>query len=642
VAGWLTTGSAEYLIYLANDLFALIMLAALFYINRRGWVKAAAFGFSLLLIAIITAFFRDAPLDLVLAASFLVTPPCSFLQATFETLYEITRDLAARRDLPDVLDSIARHAQRLLAAASSHIFLYDEARSDLELVVSWAQPTPVGVHLALGEGMAGRVALTRQPLTVEDYRAWPGRSPQLADTANSAVAQVPLLYGGELIGVLGVGELGPTARRFTDEDIRLLTLLAGQAAAAVYNARLFAATSRQAAEMALLNRISLAISAGLELAPTLKALYEQCRQALPVDCFSAALYDPSSGLIRFLFFHDGEADLALPPQDVHARPGLTGAVIKRRQTLCISDVLDPEATRNLQVIHAGGHPARSYVGAPLILRGEIIGVLSMQSYQPNAYTTEHIHLLETIAGQAAVAIENARLYDETRRHAAELEQRVVERTGELSQRRAELQAANTQLRQMDQWRRQFLVNVSHELRTLLTNIIAYLDLLERGNPERRPHYMATLHGQAAALHTLTEDLLMMAQLEPGKVRPEPVPLDVGQLVAALVRDRAGMAAERGVVLRVEVAADLPALMADPRLLRQALINLIADVVEETPRRGTITVRAGSHEHDAGRWIALNVGQAGAGEATFRVCIRGVLEFLQRLCQGDQQGLWSHG
>jgi len=605
VAGWLTTGSAEYLIYLANDLLALIMLAALFYINRRGHVKPAGFGFSLLLIATVTVFFRDGPLDYflaayavpVLAASFLVTPPSSFLQATlavlsyslvyslsltqeynyisvfalyavaavawvaasqlenalrsaadlfdripvglyrvdqqgrvldanpalaeilgyenveallgvnaaeihveerqriewdeavaragaydgelalrrrdgaaivvhvsvrtvrdakgpigsheghveeiterkqaeaqlrrqadeFETLYEITRDLAVRRDLPDVLDSIARHAQRLLAAASSHVFLYDEARSDLELVVSWAQSPPVGVRLALGEGMAGRVALTRQPLIVDDYRAWPGRSPQLTDAANSAVAQVPLLYGGELIGVLGVGELGPTTRRFTDEDIRLLILLAGQAAAAVYNARLFAATSRQAAEMALLNRISLAISAGLELAPTLKALYEQCQQVLPVDCFSVALYDPSSGLIRFPFFHDGERDLALPPQDVHARPGLTGAVIKRRQTLYVSDVLDPDATRNLQVIHAGGHPTRSYVGVPLILRDEIIGVLSMQSYQPNAYTTEHIHLLETIAGQAAVAVENARLYDETRRYAAELEQRVVER-----------------------------------------------------------------------------------------------------------------------------------------------------------------------------------------------------------------------
>jgi signal transduction histidine kinase len=242
----------------------------------------------------------------------------------------------------------------------------------------------------------------------------------------------------------------------------------------------------------------------------------------------------------------------------------------------------------------------------------------MQSYEPSAYTTEHTHLLETIAGQAVVAIENARLYDESRRYAAELEQRVVERTGELSQRRAELQAANTQLRQMDQWRRQFLITVSHELRTLLTNIIAYLDLLERGNPERRPHYLTTLHGQAAALHTLTEDLLMMAQLEPGKVRPEPIPLDVGQVAAALVRDRAAMAAERGVVLRVEVAADLPALMADPRLLRQALINLIADAVEETPHRGTIAVRAGSHEYDGGGWIALSVGPEGAERETFRV------------------------
>ncbi len=154
-------------------------------------------------------------------------------------LYDITHDLAAQHDLPSLLQTIALRAATLLAAPGSSIYFYDAARGDLELVVTQGFPVPTGTRLQPGEGMAGRVAQTRQPLIVDDYHAWEHRSPKYAEAPFTAVVEVPMLYAGELIGVLSVHEIGATAHKFSEADARLLSLFAAQAAGAVHNARLY-------------------------------------------------------------------------------------------------------------------------------------------------------------------------------------------------------------------------------------------------------------------------------------------------------------------------------------------------------------------------------------------------------------------
>jgi diguanylate cyclase (GGDEF)-like protein len=102
-------------------------------------------------------------------------------------------------------------------------------------------------------------------------------------------------------------------------------------------------------------------------------------------------------------------------RDIRLTPGLSGEVILSRKTLHLPDVLDPDTREKYQIIHLGGKPSRCYVGVPMITHNRIIGVLSMQTYEPDSYTHEQIRLLEMIAHQAAAAIENSRLY----RHAQE-------------------------------------------------------------------------------------------------------------------------------------------------------------------------------------------------------------------------------
>ncbi len=156
-------------------------------------------------------------------------------------LYEITRDLGTQPDLPTMLDAIAERAMALLAAPAGNIYLYDAQRRELEQVAG-KSPVPLGTRLRLGEGVAGQVAQTQQPVLVHDYRTWVHRSAHDEGVAVTAVVGVPMLYGADLIGVLAVAEIGTTQRQFTTADMHLLALFAGLAATAVYNARLFVET----------------------------------------------------------------------------------------------------------------------------------------------------------------------------------------------------------------------------------------------------------------------------------------------------------------------------------------------------------------------------------------------------------------
>ncbi len=156
-------------------------------------------------------------------------------------LYDITRDLGAQPDLPTLLDVIAERAMALLAAPAGNIYLYDTQRRELEQVAG-KSPVPLGTRLHLGEGVAGQVAQTLQPVLVHDYRTWAHRSAHYEGVAVTAVVGVPMLYGADLIGVLAVAEIGTTQRQFTTADMHLLALFAGLAASAVYNARLFVET----------------------------------------------------------------------------------------------------------------------------------------------------------------------------------------------------------------------------------------------------------------------------------------------------------------------------------------------------------------------------------------------------------------
>jgi diguanylate cyclase (GGDEF)-like protein/PAS domain S-box-containing protein len=176
-----------------------------------------------------------------------------------------------------------------------------------------------------------------------------------------------------------------------------------------------ATLARYAEEMGIINRINLAITSGLNLDRVLKTLHEQCGQVVPIDIFYVALYNRASSLVNIPIYYDNGQYHIGPSRDINDNPGIIGSVIQSRQTLYLHDALHVGTRPLFRTEEEEMQAINSYVGIPLTVRDEVIGVMSIQSKTNNAFTDDHILLLDRIAVQAAIAIENARQYAEEQR-----------------------------------------------------------------------------------------------------------------------------------------------------------------------------------------------------------------------------------
>jgi signal transduction histidine kinase len=215
--------------------------------------------------------------------------------------------------------------------------------------------------------------------------------------------------------------------------------------------------------------------------------------------------------------------------------------------------------------------------------------------------------LQAFADQSAIAIENARLYDQVQHYADELEQRVAERTHELS-------TAYERLKASDQVKDQFVSRVSHELRTPIANIQLYLSLLDRGKPEKHADYLQTLRQEAARLNKMIEDLLDISHLDMGKTEFHFAPMDVNRLVATLVLERKPEALERGLTLQQNLQSNLPLVHADLTLAMRALSNLLSNALNFTPAGGTVTCITELRSYADREWVTITVKDTGPGVA----------------------------
>lgn len=164
-------------------------------------------------------------------------------------LHEISIDLLSRRRLEDVLEDIVRQACDLVGATGSGIYLYDAATEQIALTVAvgLAEEFVGRVHFAPGEGLAGRVVQTGEPISVDDYATWEGRAAQYMGVPFRASISAPLKYEERILGALSISESRP-GRTFDEADVHLLSLLAGQAAVALENARLYEELERLATQ----------------------------------------------------------------------------------------------------------------------------------------------------------------------------------------------------------------------------------------------------------------------------------------------------------------------------------------------------------------------------------------------------------
>jgi len=324
-------------------------------------------------------------------------------------LYDASLDVIGQSQDPDrLLRTLVRRAVDLLQAEAGVIYLLEPDHATLRVAISHGFTDEyVGATLPVGQGLGGRVFESGQPLIVEDYRRWPGRAAQFGnDPRFSAIMGVPLRWKDDVLGVLEICA-NAEMRRFGSQDRWLAELFANQVAIAMSNARLVESSRRRLAELAALRDISLQMTSTLDLNQVLDAICAHVLSLTGAEDTHIYLWDE----VRETFAHSvalWRSGARKPAVTQPRRGGLTDRVRTGGEAIVIDDAPHHELFSSPEAQTWG---LQSIAGFPLKRAGRVLGVFTVAFLQPHHFGEDELRVLNLLADQAAIVIENARLYE---------------------------------------------------------------------------------------------------------------------------------------------------------------------------------------------------------------------------------------
>ena len=520
--------------------------------------------------------------------------------ATSEILRVISR---FQTDVQPVFDAIAAKALDLCRATTGWVYRFDgelihiaaahSLRPEAVDVVRQSYPMPP----SLG-GATARAVLSRTIIYMPDVRE--DHEYRLEALAKAAaylsVVAVPMLLDGRPIGVITV--TGAEAAAFSQRQIELLQTFADQAVIAVENVRLFtelqartADLTRSVDQLTALGEVGRAVSSTLDLETVLTTIVSRAVDLSGLDGGVVFEYDEGDGE----FVHRAQAEtggvLAAARRGTRIRKGegVVGRTAITLQPVQVFDITTPNAyvgPNRENLVESG---VRAILAVPMVREGRLIGCLGVTLNQPGEFPTETIDLLRTFAAQSALAIQNARLFQE-------------------------IEDKSRQLEAASRHKSEFLANMSHELRTPLNAIIGFSEVLvDRMFGElndKQDEYLKDIYASGQHLLSLINDILDLSKIEAGRMELEPTAFDLPSAIdnaLTLVRERAS---RRGIALGHTIDERLGMIRADERKVKQVLLNLLSNALKFTPPGGRVDVRGSLRENVA----EISVSDSGVGIA----------------------------
>lgn len=320
----------------------------------------------------------------------------------------------AQLDVDELARLMYEHASRLVDTTIFHLGLFEGDSYHIKL---WMQNGARGAArtfpLAPGTGLVGWLRETRQPIVVGDFLkemdSLPARPIYALDTPPRSAVFVPLLAGDEAIGTMSIQSFRPYA--YDGVAVRVLSAMADQAAMAMQKARLYASEVRRARELETIGQVATQVSATLELEQLFRRVVHLIRQNF--DYYHVALYtaDPDTQLLTFQSSSSASGhDVAF---EVTWGQGLIGWAAEHREPVLVNDVERDERYRRVDSLDE----THAEMAVPLLLEQVVVGVLDVQSDQPEAFSARDLFILSTLGDQIAVAIQQAQLFESGRQQA---------------------------------------------------------------------------------------------------------------------------------------------------------------------------------------------------------------------------------
>jgi sigma-B regulation protein RsbU (phosphoserine phosphatase) len=327
------------------------------------------------------------------------------------TLFELGREVTSVLDLADLLERIPQLIAKITRFSAFAVYLLDESRQELHIAYAVGYPDDVvrTLRLKVGQGVVGAAVEQGRPILVNDI----GKEPRFMGPLRNMVSQlaVPMRRKGRVIGALNL--LSEHSGAFTDRDEALLRQFAAHVAVAIENARLFRSERRYNETLETLAEIGREMSSILDLDVLLTRIASLTKRIIDYRTFGILLLNETTNILEMkLAVRYGEENSA---KNIKLGEGLVGWAALYKEPLLVSDVSKDPRYINLV------EDVRSELVIPMLIKDRVIGVFDLESPELNAFTKENKELLTLLASQAAIAIENARLYEEVRRNEERIE-----------------------------------------------------------------------------------------------------------------------------------------------------------------------------------------------------------------------------
>ncbi|MBE7556462.1 MAG: GAF domain-containing protein [Anaerolineales bacterium] len=505
------------------------------------------------------------------------------------TLSEVSVAISSTLDLDTALQRVMDCAVQILNAEAGSLLLMDPRGKELtfEVVLGPTGANLRGLKTEVGKGIVGTVAKTGQPLIINDAAADPRWNVAFDEATNfrtKDILCVPMLSHERVVGVVEViNKQDGTV--FTQEECNLLMSFGAQAAIAIENAQVFGRVDRALAEriqeLQALQAIDRELQSSLELKNVLDISLTRAMDALGVEM----------GLMGVIRTQDEESGLYLLAQ--RGMPmemgrykrdpwpltkGIMGRVVRTGELAWVNDI-----TQEKDYV-PNSHRTRSVLAVPVIREDRVIGIINLESTTPDYFTSDDVSFIKLLVGPAAVAIQNAQLFE--------------------------------QVKEANQAKTEFMNIASHELKIPMTSIKGFSKLLQMGAggslTEKQNEFLGVISNNVDRMARLVNDLLDVSRIEAGRIRLEIENVQMRDVINDVLESVQTQIQNKRLDLKVNVSDNLPELRADYSRMVQIMTNFVSNAYKYTPEGGSIMVNAVPCNNGSLQGVTITIKDTGYG------------------------------